>query len=78
MVDKIFLLLKDEHYYHIDIKKIKKYKKCPDCNKLYLNIHNCNNGVAEYFHSQIKKYVKYLKIESNEENEEIDYENDIF
>ena len=73
----IFLLLKDENYYHIDIKKIKKYKKCPDCNKLYLNDQNCNNDRIEYFHSQIKKDVKFLKIKSNEENEEINYENDI-
>ena len=56
---------------------LKKYKKCPDYNKLYLNDHNCNNNRIVYFHSQVKKDVKYLKIESNEEDEEINYENDI-
>ena len=45
--DTIFLLLKYEHYCHIDIKNIKKYKKCSECNKLFLNDHNCNNDVAE-------------------------------
>ena len=45
--------------------------------KLFLNDHNCNNDRIEYYHSQIKKDVKYLKIESNSEPEEIDYINDI-
>ena len=44
----IFLLLSDEHYCHIDIKNI---KKCKDCNKLFLNEHNCNNDRVEYYHS---------------------------
>ena len=57
---------------------MKKYKKCTECNKLFLNEHNCNNDVAEYHHAQIKKDVKYLKIESNAEPEEIDYDNDIY
>ena len=47
--------MKDEHYCHIDIKNIKKCKKCSECNKLFLNEHNCNNDIAEYYHSQIKK-----------------------
>ena len=38
--DTIFLLLSDKHYCHIDIKNIKKYKKCSECNKLFLNNHN--------------------------------------
>ena len=75
--DTIFLLLKEEHYCHIDIKNIKKYKKCSKCNKLFLNDHNFNNDRIEYYHLQIKKDVKYLKIESNTEHEEIDYINDI-
>ena len=57
----IFLLLKDEHYCHIDIKNIKKYKKCSECNKLFLNEHNCNNDRIEYYHSQIKKRCKIFK-----------------
>ena len=33
---------------------IKKYKKCKDCNKLFLDEHNCNNERIEYYHSQKK------------------------
>ena len=33
----------------------KKYKKYSECDKLFLNEHNCNNERIEYYHSQIKK-----------------------
>ena len=61
--DEIFLLLKDEHYFHIDTKMYKRYRKCEICNKTLRsnNInHKCNIDNIEYFNSQIKKDSKFL------------------
>ena len=54
----IFLLLKDEHYFHIDTKIYKIYRKCETCNKTLRSNnldHKCNMDNVEYFNAQIKK-----------------------
>ena len=56
----IFLILIDSHYQHLIIDNIQKFSRCSGCNQFFLNSHKCNNGVAEYYHSQVKKDVKYL------------------
>ena len=61
----IFLILMESHYQHLIIDNIQKFRRCNDCNQFYLNTHSCNNGVAEYYHSQIKKDVKYLVQKDN-------------